>query len=316
MLDLVGDWGQATFHRILGWLTQEFCDRTGPKSRSKIWSIRGGGVEAVPLVHDGEADVAVVTPAKLMPAALQGEGIFAPYGPMPHLRALGVLPQSDRMILAVHPKFGVRSFEDIRNQKPALKLATSENDGQSFIGYVAATLLDAHGLDQATIESWGGQIITGKRPQLCFKSALDGTADALIQEAIMLSDWNELVERRGWIPIPVETEALHKLTTIQRRAGFHAVEIRPDHWATKTGFQAADFSDFLLVVRDDMPDDVAALLTWCMINTRSRLEAQFNHVPADKCALTYPINPVEMAKSSIPLHPAAKKVYEEAGYLS
>ena len=269
------------------------------------------------MVHDGEVDMCVATPAVLMPAALAGEGIFARYGPMPHLRALATLPQRDRMILVVHPKFGVSSFEDIRTKKPALKLASSADDGESFIGYIAETMLSAHGLDRENLEAWGGQYIYGKRPQQCFASALDGTADALIQEAVMLPEWNELVERRGWIPIPVEDRALDHLSKVQGKAGFLPAQIASDHWPeSKNSFQALEFSDFLIVVRDDMPDDVAALLTWCLINTRARFEAQFKHIPSDKCALTYPMVPTKMAKASIPLHPAAKRIYEAGGYLS
>lgn len=26
-----------------------------------------------------------------------------------------------------------------------------------------------------------------------------------------------------------------------------------------------DFSDFLIIVRDDMPEDIAHLLTWCLV---------------------------------------------------
>lgn len=70
MLDLVGDWGQATFHKILSRLSQQFCDRAGPQSRTRIWSIRGAGAEAIPMVHSREADLCVPTPAQLMAAAL------------------------------------------------------------------------------------------------------------------------------------------------------------------------------------------------------------------------------------------------------
>ena len=44
-LNFVGDWGQANFHRVLGWLTHQFCRHAGPRSRTAIWSIRGGGFE-------------------------------------------------------------------------------------------------------------------------------------------------------------------------------------------------------------------------------------------------------------------------------
>src|SRR5882757_5907542 len=114
-LNFIGDWGQANFHRICGWLTQEFCDRAGPQSRVATWSIRGGGKEALSLVHDGEAQLAIATPASLMKKALVGEEIFE--SAMPNLRALAVLPQNDRFVLAIDPKFGIKTFEQLRASK-------------------------------------------------------------------------------------------------------------------------------------------------------------------------------------------------------
>ena len=266
------------------------------------------------MIHDGEADLCVVTPNKLMPSAINGTGIFAKYGPMPHLRALATLPQRDRMILAVHPKFGVQSFDDIRQKKPKLHIATSADDGTSFIGHVATILLTAHGIDEESLKNWGGNLVKLKRPDECIEAAVSGKVDALIQEAIMLSGWNELIERQGWIPIPVEKQALQTLSSTA--IGYEPASLPKEHWATlKSEILALDFSDFLLVVRDDMPDDVVELLTWCLIHTRHIFERQFQHIPPEKCMITYPINPVEMAKTSIELHSAAKRVYEQAGIL-
>ena len=312
-LDLIGDWGQATFHKILGWLSQEFCDRAGPRSRTRIWTICGGGSEAVPMVHNGEADLCVVTPNQLMPGALSGQGIFAQYGPMPHLKALAVLPQRDRMILAVHPSLGVQSFEDIRQKSPKLEIATSKDDGTSFIGYVATQLLAAHGITAEALQEVGGRFLQFTRPHECLAAALDGRANAVIQEAIMLSEWNELIEKRGWAPIPVESRALQSLSDMP---GYQGATLAPYFWSTRSDeIQALDFSDFLLVVREDMPHDVAELLTWSLVHTRANLERQFKHIPPEKCALTYPLDPVQMAKTSLDLHPAAKKVYEAIGAL-
>lgn len=310
-LDLIGDWGQATFHRILSWLTQQFCDRAGPKSRTRIWSIYGGGANALAEVHDGQADLCIVTPAKLMPAALKGEGLFAQWGPMPHLRALGTLPQLDRLILAVDPSLGVSSYQELRHKKVPLRLTASDDDGNSFIGHVTWRLLEAHGLSASTIEQWGGRVLGFKRPHDCLAAAIDGTANAIVQEAIMLPDWNELVDKRGWIPISVERKALAELSST---SGFEDATITSLHWLSlKEPVQAIDFADFLVVVRDDMPTDVARLLTWCLVHTRKGFEGQFKHIPSERCSLTYPMQPTAMAQTSIPLHPAAKEVYQQVG---
>src|SRR5579871_5989269 len=88
-LEFVGDWGLANFHRICSWLCQEFCDRAGPKSRVAIWNTVEGGIDAAQLVFDGAVDMAIITPAQALPAALEGKSIFTGR-PMPTLRALAV----------------------------------------------------------------------------------------------------------------------------------------------------------------------------------------------------------------------------------
>src|ERR1700735_4806583 len=91
-LKFIGDWGGANFHRICAWLTQEFCDRTGPGSRTSIWSLSDVSLDGIMQVEMGEADLAIATPAALMSQAHAGKGFFTK--PMPHLRTLGTLPQN------------------------------------------------------------------------------------------------------------------------------------------------------------------------------------------------------------------------------
>ncbi|KAF4944289.1 hypothetical protein FSARC_14710 [Fusarium sarcochroum] len=164
-LNFQGDWGMANFHRICSWLTQQFCDRAGPESQVAIWNIRHGGIESVTNVYNGRMQLAIATPAQLISTALEGKGIFAPFGPMPNLRALGVLPQNDRMALAIHPKHQISSFEELRAKKPAIRIATSTNDGSNLIGHVAYTYLASHGISADEIESWGGSVHIAYRPE-------------------------------------------------------------------------------------------------------------------------------------------------------
>src|SRR5258706_9121836 len=84
-LDFVGDWGQANFHRICAWLTQEFCDRAGPKSIATTRSLADGGLSAVMAVYEGEVDMGIATPNNLLAPALTGGGLFKAGGPMPSL---------------------------------------------------------------------------------------------------------------------------------------------------------------------------------------------------------------------------------------
>ncbi|CAI7565409.1 unnamed protein product [Penicillium pancosmium] len=288
-LHCVGDWGQANFHRILSWLSQEFCDRAGPKSRTAIWSLRDGGLDSVLQVYNGEADLGISTPATLLKASLLGQEIFQKTGPMPSLRALAVLPQRDRLMFAAASGLNISSFADIRDRKLPLRIAVSEDDSKNLIGYISARVLEAHGLDEETMNSWGGSWVKACRPEQVIDLFQTGQADAVIQEAIMTPWWRDLIESRALSPVEMEEAALDKLLG---RDGFQRSSVKAGFWSNLMhDIQCVDFSDFVVVVRDDMPHDIARLLTWCLVETRHVLEAQYRHIPPDQSPLSYPLQP-------------------------
>lgn len=310
-LNFIGDWGQANFHRICGWLTQEFCDRAGPESRVATWSFRHGGIEGLPLVQAGEAQLGIATPAALMAKAPTGQAIFEG-SPMPNLRALAVLPQNDKLVLAIDPKFGIKTFEQLRTEKPALRIAVSTDDGTNFIGYVTRRFMEAHGVSEADLQSWGGMYVTAHRPDQCIELVEEGKVDAVVQEAIMTPWWSKLVESETVRPLPAEPAALERL---ERELGMGVNPVPASFWTNiKEELPALDFSDFVVIVRDDMPEEVAYLLTWCLVETRAKIEAQYKHIPPHKSPLSYPLEPRKMAKAPLPLHPGAEKFYKHHGY--
>jgi hypothetical protein len=98
--------------------------------------------------------------------------------------------------------------------------------------------------------------------------------------------------------------------------GFGAKSIPAGYWAGLTdAVPALDFSDFLVLVRDDMADDVAYLLTWCLVERRAWLEHQYRHLPPTRSPLTYPLVPESMARPMVPLHRAAQRYYAESRLL-
>ncbi len=306
-LNFNGDWGGANFHRICAWLSQEFCDRAGPGSRTAIWSLRDGGLDSLNLLNEGATDLAIATPTGLLGNALTGKGMFKTA--LPHLRAIGTLPQNDRMVLALSPKYNINSFEELRAQKPPLRLVTSTNDGTNFIGYVADEFLNAHGVSEATIESWGGKILRRHRPEQCVALVESGEADGLLQEAIMTVWWRSLVENDKLVPLAAESSALENL---QKSLGLGTNPLPAGWWSNLDHeLPALDYSDFVIFVRDDLPKEVAYLLTWCLVETRHLLEGQYKHIPPEKSPLTYPLDPRKMAKTPVPLHDGAKEYYEK-----
>ena len=312
-LNCIGDWGQANFHRILSWLTQEFCDRAGPRSRTAICSLRDGGMDSVLQVYHGEADMGITTPAGLLRSSISGAEIFDAVGPMPCLRALAVLPQRDRLMFATASGLNVSSFSEIREKRLPLNIAVSENDGTNFIGYVSAQVLEAHGLDEKTMQAWGGSWVKACRPEQVIELFKTGRANAVIQEAIMTPWWRDLVESQALSPVNMEESALSKLSD---RDGFQEAFVKAGFWNNILhNVRCVDFSDFVVVVRTDMPDDIANLLTWCLVETRHVLEAQYRHIAPERSPVSYPLEPKKMCQSPLPLHPAAEQFYLQRGYL-
>ncbi|RTE69365.1 hypothetical protein BHE90_016262 [Fusarium euwallaceae] len=315
-LHLVGDWGQANLHRMLCWITQEFCDRAGPRSRTAMWSWRGGGMEGFDMVNDGEAHLAVATPANLMKSAITGEGIFGGRK-YPHLRALATLPQNDRVVLALDPSLGCKTFADIRAKKPKMKIVLPPDDRDSATGYVCHRFLEAHGISAADILAWGGEILSHSgRADQCLIPAQDPKSGitAVIQEAIMTPWWTLLIDDRNFVPIPAEKHVLEELE--KTLPGLGPASLPAGYWnSLKEELPALGFSDFVMFVRDDLPDDVVYLLTWILDKTKWVINSQYQHIPQHKSPLGYPFEPEKMVITPLPLHPAAERYWREEGYL-
>ena len=310
-LHFQGDWGLANFHRALSWLCHVFCERA-PGSRVAIWN-GGGGRDNLEAVASGAVDLAITTPASFARGAITGDGLFAGAA-RPTLRALVTLPQGDAMVLAVAGECQVRSLADIHRLRPPLRIALAPDDGDSFVGYAAHQLLSACGLDRATVERWGGSFVDRQtRPGDCLALVIDGEANAIVHEAIMIEPWREAARRRDLRFVPLEPDVLDALEAYD---GWYRRPVPAGHFAGQDEtFQTLDFSDFLVVVRADMPDDVAHLLTWCLVETRALIERQYRHIPPERSPLSYPLQPARMARTPIPAHPGAIAYFTEAGLL-
>jgi TRAP-type uncharacterized transport system substrate-binding protein len=310
-LQFQGDWGQANLHRIFGFLSQEITSRAGPYSRVAIWS-GNGGFDSVTAVGRGQVDVALAVPSAFVPMTLSGKGI-ARGEAFPELRALGTMPQTDRLVVAVKSEFGIRSFDDLRRKAPALKIATSPDDGINTVGYAAQRVMEAAGLPRATIESWGGAYLERVRPNECIALVADGSADAIIHEAIMTQWWQDLADATELSFLPLEENVL---AAMERDYSWPRASLPDLYLRGMAGpFTTLDFSDFLMIARDDLPDDVAYLIAWCLCERRQVIDQAYRHIPPERSPVTYPLVPQKIAQTMIPLHPGAARYYREAGLL-
>jgi len=311
-LHFKGDWGRANLHRVLGWLGYELCRLSGPHTSFAIWNGRSG-LDNLQAVGRGQVDVSLVVPVSFVRMAAEGRGRFAGEK-FPHIRALGYVPQNDRMIMAVRSDLGIRSFADLRAQKPKLRIAAGLDDGVSFMGMAAQMLMEAHGIPRAELESWGGGYYEREEPRNCTAAVLNGECDAVIQEAVMNSYWTELADKVDLTFLPLEPAARK---TLKEDFGIPLATLPKGYLrGIDNEMEFLDFSHFLLVTTTDLPDDIAYAMAWSLIERFGTLQAMYSHNPPERSAITYPIKPKEACRTLIPLHPGAERYFRDAGHLT
>jgi TRAP-type uncharacterized transport system substrate-binding protein len=303
-LTFQGDWGQANMHRICGWLCQEVGDRSAAGSRFFIRSGRGGA-DAIDAVLSGEVDIAVMTPTAAIRMITTGVGPVA-VDDAHRLRALGTLPQRDRLVTCVDAALGVTSMSELADRLPDLQIATSPDDGVNLVGLAAHHQLKAIGVEPVALERAGGTFVYSERPFPAIAAFRDGTANMLIHEAIMTPAWQRITENRRVAYLDAAPAVLHAFDEWEWPSAVVPQGYLPD---LDHDLTAIEFSDFLLLCTDDLPGDVASLIAWCMVATRDALEVQYRHLPPDRSPITYPLDPRAIACAPIQLHPAAAATY-------
>ena len=174
-------------------------------------------------------------------------------------------------------------------------------------------------MGEAELRSWGGSYVTFRdlpsfapehsSPFAYVGRVRKGEADAMIFEAMMLPDWQDLALEPGLSFIPAEENVLAR---IEGETGWPRATVPAGYYPGQTEpFQTLDFADFLLVCRDDLPDDLGHLVAYCMGETKDLLGQQYRHVPPERSGVTYPLDPVKMGRVPIPLHPGAQGYYEK-----
>jgi TRAP-type uncharacterized transport system substrate-binding protein len=307
-LTFQGDWGQANMHRICGWLAQEIGDRCPPGSRFGIWSGRGGA-DAFAAVLDGAVDIAIATPTAAGAMLVAGSGPLTMPG-AGRLRALGTLPQRDRLVVCADAALGLSQIGDLAAAGARLRIATSPDDGVNLIGLAAHQLLKASGADPAGLAAAGATFSYHERPFTAIAEFARGEANVLIHEAIMMPAWQRVADARPVVYLPISPAAAATFAAWDWPTAVVPAGYLP---GLDRDLTTLEFSDFLVACRDDLPDDIARLAAWCMVATRRALEVQYQHFPPDRSPVTHPLDPAAIATTLIPLHPAAAKTYGELG---
>jgi TRAP-type uncharacterized transport system substrate-binding protein len=303
-----GDWGLANMHRILSWLCGETVLRAPEGTRIAITN-GWGMADNIDAVVQGHADVAVMTPATFARMALAGTGPFTGRAAS-GLRALGAVPHDDRLVLALRADFGIGTIGDLRAH-PGVRIAGPPPRSGNLIGFAAVELLSRSDAGPEVLRAAGGAYLEQPFPSWFFDVVADGTADGIIYEAVMTEHWQHLFTDTEMVVVPFEDGVLE---AVEADYGWRRAALPSGLLPGDPGTEGVlDFSDFLLICRADLPDDVAQLLAWELVATRATLEAQYRHLPPGRSAVAYPIDPAAVAATPIPLHEAAGAMFEQLG---
>lgn len=313
-LKLKGGWGMENLTSACGWIANSVRWRTAKNSTFVIHTGRGFA-DNVRAVLDGTVDFAFTTPLVVADMALNGRGLFKT--PNPNLRAVAALPHRDRLVLAVDAevaeRYDLHTFHDFVVKRPPLRIATGLNDGENFVGYSVGRLLNAHSMAWEDLEQWGGQWLTAETPRPALSWFGNGKADALFHEAIML--WSRFIGHKRVKLLPIGTVALEQL---HEQYGYERADIDPDDFVgVDRPVQTLDFSQWLLVTRQEVPEPLVNLVTSVIVEDREAFESRYRQQPLKQSPLHYPIEPKAICQTgSIPLHPGAEHYYRKHGVLA
>jgi TRAP transporter TAXI family solute receptor len=313
-LRFMGDWGITNLTSACGWIATGLRWRTAKSSTFIIHTGRGYK-DNVDAVLDGTVDVAMTTPIVTADMAIRGRGLYDV--PHPNLRAIAALPHRDRLVLAIAAdiaeRYGLASYADLAAKRPPLRIVTALNDGINHVGYGAERILEAYGIAWGDIERWGGRWIEFERPPKAPAMVISGEADAIFYEAIMM--WHGFTEKRLMRFLPIDAPVLDAL---RERYGYQQADIEAGEFrGTDKPVPTLDWSQWLVIVREDLPDEVAHLMTQVIVEDRADFESKYKHLPVLESALYYPIRPEELGMTApVPLHPGAERYYREQGLLT
>ena len=281
-----------------------------PNDRKGIaLSFTTGGFDAITAVAEGEFSLAWVNPSVQLTMAYRGKGPFPKRLPV---RTIAVFPSYDVMGFAVHESTGITSISQIKKERFPLKVSIRRMDKaarkEDSTMFTVAEVLRAAGFTLEDIRRWGGEIHLASRPSDPARRAdiESGRVNAIFDEGI--KSWARTALENGFRFLPVEGSILKHMASLGYRPT-HMPKSRFQGMAADV--QTLDFSGWPMIVRAEMPDDVAYALCET-IDKRKDMMPTDNYKPLDIAQLC--ANDEE-SPYDVPLHPGAARFYRERGYL-
>ena len=260
------------------------------------------GLKGAKLVANGKLDLVWLNPSIIPSMAVRGVGPFQRKFP---LRALAVFPSWDRLVIAVSPRLGINTMEELIARKPKMKVSIAVND---CVDFAIKFLLRCHGISQKHFIQWGGsvdEVVRPSNPQRR-EGIISGKLDMVIDEG--MDSWGDIAVQHGMKFLSYSEPVLRKL----EKYGFQRARL--DHGrivGITEPTTAVDFSGWPIVVRKDFPNDLAYHIAGVLEKIRTEIPYDAAATPPMKQLCSHS----ESGPLDFPLHPGAERYYREKGYL-
>ena len=264
-----------------------------------------GGMKAPIEVAKRRVDVAFINPSAIVTMAYRGKGFYKEQLP---LRALAAFPSWDKMAFAVAKELKLKSLFEIRERKLPLRVSTRPSGIDNTTHYSVTQILSLYGFSFAKIKQWGGMVQETPRPTSPerLSGIRTGKINAIFDEG--LHNWLDEALDHGFEVLPLEPKILKQLSTL----GYEASVIPSTKFKQlKTDVDTIDFSGWPLITHRGFSNDLAYAICEA-IDARQGIIPIDDESPLDMKKIA---RATEAAPLGIPLHPGAKRYYQEKGYL-
>ncbi len=250
------------------------------------------------------ADVAVVENV-LSTLATKGE---SPTKKKYDIRMIAAVRGPSIAQAAILAKTGIKTFDDIREKKYPIRIATFER--AQLVTPMALDILAGYGLTEAAIRSYGGRITYGSMGQ-GIAMMMDGRTDMWLTGGSVFPHprFIELGTKEKFRLLPISKEVA---TKVANKYGADVIEVPAGAYKSANGEYESYWTPKLIIalaVRKDLPDELVYKMTAALAKHKEKFWAVH---PQHKF---YQPETAWKDVGAAPLHPGAAKWYRDQGYM-
>jgi TRAP-type uncharacterized transport system substrate-binding protein len=274
---------------------------SGESFRSALRMSVGSPILAHAVVR-GDLEMAFVNPSALLTQAYRGVGLFAE--PLP-VRVVANYPSWDRYVQVIHPRAGITSLAQVKDQRYPLRLSTREDPTHST-RVLINQLFEIYGFTLDEMLSWGGSLqLNGPPGDPRRLTAIEkGEVDAVFDEGI--PTWLDHSLAHGYQPMRFEEPVFQRLQAL----GWRRVQVPAGRYPHVTAdIDGVDYGGWPLYTRESLSDEAAYKVC-------AALKNRMDEIPWEQGTFTdiahlwqdTPATPLD-----VPLHPGAIQWCREQG---